>query len=461
MRLLSLAMLFCLISDTSFAQSKIINEFGKDVVKLTDLSDTSGYAQVFGLVSTDESECHLDSIIEEHDGNPNHRFYYHYDSNGNIVEFITQSWNGLTSQNGYRYSHSYNSDGLETQELRQVWSMSESQWQNDLRYTSVYNPLGKRIEYKMEFWNGNEYVNSELQIHNYSLDSQPLESVYQYWANGEWVGHVRYLFEYDQLGNLIIETRLDWDGNGYVNDKKTTSEYNSDNNLVSKIEQYWSSLNWVNYSRQTFQYTGEIVAVALTEDYNGMDWEPEYRVLYTYDQSFLLIEELHQWSDGLIFEDRYKNTYTYNSEGLMASWLREQSIPGVTNGWEYVDINTYAYDPFGNRTRLSFRAWNNGSWEPWQDYYYYFNCASTTIMEENPLTVASVYPNPAIDHVNINLVNVQQIRTINLIDISGKVIQKIPVTGTSVKIDLTCSSGVYLIEFIDSSRRHYQTLLVK
>lgn len=454
---------FVIISTIVLAQPQPqqILDSQSSLMSTSNMTFDAEHKAALSLAKTANTECLADSMYEFFDGEHDHRFYYQYDSNGNLLEFITQSRWSEGFRNGYRYSHTYNADGLETQELRLIWNTSSSSWNNDLRYTSVYNLQGNRIEYKMEVWNGMEYLNSDLEIHNYNQSGQLLESVFMDWANNAWEVHIRYLYEYDQNGNLITETLLDWNGTEYVNEKKTTSDYNASDEVISKLVQYWSGQEWFNHQRQTFEYNGELLGEVLFQDWTGTGWQPWYRVLNTYDQNGLLLEELHQSSDGLTFEDRYKHTHTYNSQGSMTSFLREQSNSGSPAVWEYIDVYLYNYDQFGNRTEISYRDWYGQSWGPWYEYHYYFSCYSTALNEAQSKEDFTIYPNPTSGQVFIRLEKNSDFHSINLIDLSGKLLKTTPVNKPLLQLNLSAPSGIYLLELRSSSGSRYQKLLLE
>lgn len=454
-------LLLVLIGTNVLAQPQRIEDSPSSLLSIAHLTFDAEHKAVLASTKAAETECLVDSMLEYFDGVLHHRFYYQYDANGRLLDFITQSRDFQGFRNGYRYSHTYNVEGLETQELRLIWNTASASWNNDLRYSSVYNPQGNRIEYKMEVWNGTEYLNSDLEIHNYNQSGQLLESVLMSWADNSWEGHARYLYEYDQNDNLITETLLDWDGTGFVYYQKTMNEYNASNNLESTLEQYWLGQEWVNHKLQTLQYDGELLEELLIEDYNGSNWEPDYRIIYTRDQNGLLLEELHQIVDGLTFIGRYKHTHTYNPEGLMVSFLREQNIIGVTNGWESIDMHIYEYDQLGNRTKDSYREWYGDTWSPWYEYEYYFGCNATAIKEHQVEESIAIYPNPTTGQIFIQLEENSDIRSVNLIDISGKVLKTTPVNGSLLQMNLSASPGIYLVELQNPSGNQYQKLLLE
>ena len=79
-------LVLCLIGTSSFSQNALVRN---------PLADGSHLSE-----RTATNECLLDSVLEYYEGSPSYRWLYQYDADGNLIEMVTQSWNGVTATNG-------------------------------------------------------------------------------------------------------------------------------------------------------------------------------------------------------------------------------------------------------------------------------------------------------------------------------------------------------------------------
>ncbi len=89
------------------------------------------------------------------------------------------------------------------------------------------------------------------------------------------------------------------------------------------------------------------------------------------------------------------------------------------------------------------------------------NNTQTNITNTVDNTQISLYPNPATDFLNINIINSLGTNEINLFTINGKLLQKQTTNNSNSKIDLTnLSPGTYIIR-IKSGNYNYQQKIIK
>lgn len=84
---------------------------------------------------------------------------------------------------------------------------------------------------------------------------------------------------------------------------------------------------------------------------------------------FLLIEVLHQSSDGSSWLDTDKHSYTYDRNNNLLE-MHHQFWDG--NSWMNTNLHSYQYDRNNNKTQYVYQGWENGMWKGiWKISYTY------------------------------------------------------------------------------------------
>jgi len=149
-------------------------------------------------------------------------------------------------------------------------SFEDSIWQNQYRYSYIYDSFGNNIEYIVEAWFENNWEKSSKYTFSYNSNNNWIENVIYIW-NNEWKPYHKYERSYQ------------------------------DENLIEEIEYYWSD------STNSFEYT--------------------FKKDFLYEQSLLKEEHWSYYSDSLsswinfiMFNSNYNN-YNYLDERIKYYWL--------------------------------------------------------------------------------------------------------------------------------------------
>ncbi|HBN05966.1 MAG TPA: hypothetical protein DD434_09295, partial [Bacteroidales bacterium] len=98
------------------------------------------------------------------------------------------------------------------------------------------------------------------------------------------------------------------------------------------------------------------------------------------------------------------------------------------------------------------------------DIYGAFVPSSASILD--PIGLASdnclVYPNPAIDYLDISLLNNKKIKLINLYDVFGKRLISQSFNQENLRIDISkLSSGMYFVELTNGINKGIKKIVIK
>lgn len=90
-------------------------------------------------------------------------------------------------------------------------------------------------------------------------------------------------------------------------------------------------------------------------------------------------------------------------------------------------------------------------------------CAATSLTSKEQINRIEIYPNPVSNYINIE--NLKNCSTINIIDINGKLIKKVDASTSenNIKVNLNLIDGIYFIKFLNSSGQQINSkkLIVK
>jgi hypothetical protein len=221
---------------------------------------------------------------------------YVYDSNGNLTEQVTQTYDDATSEwvDWRMYLTTYDSNGEEIEDLRQDWDAAGSAWVNGVRTVTMFTP--------------NSATPSEV------------DEVDQMWdvAGGAWVNEDRNTVVFVPNGSQpteVVDTDQTWDptangGQGdWLNEDRDLTMLES-NRPVSSLRQTWDAA-WVDDERGTFGYDeNDLIVSALTENWDGAGWVNESRLLQKYKDSESTAVESDEVAQSLQLHSNYPNPFS-------------------------------------------------------------------------------------------------------------------------------------------------------
>lgn len=244
----------------------------------------------------------IDSIIYRSSPDSKGKVTFAYDNEGKIIFFtffsriINDVW-----ENSLRVSHIYDSSGNVIQALHESWS--NSNWESFIKESFTYDNNGKLVLHLIQFKN-----------------------------EGVWVDDLKISNEYDPQGNLCISILKRWIDSDWVNSTKVMREYNPNGLMAFGTFQIWNGNDWQNYALSVFEYDDDWqLSLILGELWNGNSWDYYVRIKFTYNllplQTTGVIDDWqnNQWNTS----ERY--VYSYNEDNYFISGVYEY---WVNNKWE-------------------------------------------------------------------------------------------------------------------------------
>ena len=334
------------------------------------------------------------------------RSTYTHDSNGNVLNITSDSWNaGTNSWDNLSIStNTLNSDGTIKETLTQAWDAASSSWMNASNTIFTYNATKKKLTETSQIWLGVAWQDYSTTTYTYN-------------------GNDLLITEVNQISNFLTP--------GLVNSSQTTYTYNSDGTLNQSVDQTWNALNqWVNSTRNTNTYNA---SKQLTSSL-GENW---------------LVDA---WSNDS------RSTFTYNAAGSISESLEEKWL---NNAWVNTSQNMFSYNTNNDILQIVTQDWNTtlAQWD--NKIRTTLNYNSTGI---DPVKLAGtstiVYPNPFEDQLTIQSVSLDE-HLIQVFNAAGQIINEFNTNQTATILNLSwLKKGVYFMK-IKSSQNEQTIKLVK
>jgi len=271
----------------------------------------------------------------------------------------------------YKEYYTYDSENKRLISLKIKKPISNTNWENDFRYTSTYDDNNTLITYLKEKWNGN-WINYRLSTYTRDGAGNTLTNLYQKWDSsvGIWINSSSGIYTYDGNGNRLTSLTKHWDSNTgvWTNYWSATYTYDGIGNLLTFSDKDWNSSKgiWINHWRRIYTYdSGGNLLTFLAETWENIAgiWEPTGLTTYTYNDSGNLLTDLSEkWdSDAEIWVNNDRETYTYNnSENMLSDFSEKWNVD--SSKWVNDKRYTYTYDNSGNILTDFFEDWRNNTY---------------------------------------------------------------------------------------------------
>lgn len=212
-----------------------------------------------------------------------------FDVNNNPLTYTHQSSsNGVSWENEYIYSMSYNEDNLDTATLFQVWDGTS--WFNSSYETYSYNSNGLVDIYKNYGYdvNGIDTFLVQHALYTYDLSNNLTFGLGQ-WANedGSFTNSEQESFVYDVNNNLIYSFYEYYLDDEWRPGQEETSTYNSDNVKESAVSLYWmgGTLSNIDSTHYYIQSTTSIYEVAVESNLSSIYPNPANEKFTVYSKN--------------------------------------------------------------------------------------------------------------------------------------------------------------------------------
>lgn len=312
---------------------------------------------------------------------PSNQDLYQYDTDGRVASRTRRSWNNDTqsySTARSRSSYTYDAQGRIQTAHWQSWDDAAQAFAIGSRTVYTWNDAGELLT-KM----------------SYS------------WQNGDWLlaASLERTFESGVALEELSKRRDNTTGllTNYI---RMLFEYDDQQRVIQRIHQQWDidHARWLNVTRSTISYTG-FTRTSRGDLYNNDAWQPLSIHFTLYNEQFQILEE----SNALVGSDARplgRHFYTYNTQGYLIEKLSEFFDP-FTDMWRMNARIVYEVDGDGDILESRWQELDLLSQELANTTRIVHTYAPAVGIADAPLVRPfsfSLYPNPAPNHVTLEVV---------------------------------------------------------
>lgn len=257
------------------------------------------------------------AFYPSHEEKSVHTYSYRYDSNQNLVEYVSDDEYGLlTTYYGY------------DEENRPIWRYYEPEGLSTVEYDAAGNVIKRFSEYTGTTEEYEYDANNNLIKTTYSYDEEITLIVYnEYNSRGELIKTTKDLFP----GQTVITYTYDENGNLFVRDTL------QDNGINIRDEYEYDENN--NCTKAT---------------YYRSSWGGSCNIYYwEYDEHGNMTRETHKREDGTVY---YVCTYTYDEKGNWTQKITEMDGDTYQTIQEY-DANGNVLKSIGDFVTTEYSGW--------------------------------------------------------------------------------------------------------
>ncbi|MBN2789695.1 MAG: hypothetical protein JXR69_05870 [Candidatus Delongbacteria bacterium] len=153
--------------------------------------------------------------------------------------------------NDNRVEYEYDSNGNLLNELYQTWN--NNAWENTNKIRYLLDDNGNILKVLWQLWIGNEWANSART--NYTLDykGNRIKEIYEIWTDDSWKDSTRTNCTLNNDGKLLIETSEQFNNDKWTNSIKTEYTYDNDGNLQSFKKFVWDYYMKVKWDKPSWK----------------------------------------------------------------------------------------------------------------------------------------------------------------------------------------------------------------
>jgi len=399
---------------------------------------------------------------------------YSYNMAGKAFQIITKSA-AEENQELVTSTYSPNPYGLETERTTQIWD--NSNWENQSKYTWVYNSYNAVVEGRIFLWQNNAW-----------LPSGGYQSEYSYYAEKILSETTKY-FDI-QIMNFVYSTKVIY-------------TYDTNDHMTKMLNQVWTGNQWENESDQTYVWNSNLITEVLFRSYsNGILVDSsryidvQWHELQSVNGAFegLFQSYTRQITDNGNWVNQSKYQWEYDQFDGYSETV--QVYEPETNTWYYDGRYSEFYDSYHNYTGNRYELWDNGwelmselkivylydgnnnlvvkIWQQWDgDDEAFTNTAKAefsnfvTLSEvyNNTTSYIKVFPIPAHDYICIETPETQLQSSelgYTLYDITGKSVIGKTILEAKENIDISSlGAGMYVIRVTDCNGTIFTTKFLK
>lgn len=182
-----------------------------------------------------------------------------YDANHNRLSWIYQQWVAGNWENNYEYLYTYNVTNYVTSIIEKYWDIDSVNWMNSSQTFNGYDGSNNLVNSLTQLWDGLNWFNDHQYSDTFDGSNNMTSEIYQIWDGLAWKYIMRSLFSYDGNNNQSNWTSQNWDSTAWLNNFRYNNAFDGNDNRIYSVYQSWNSGAWVNSDSTFFYYSMHVI----------------------------------------------------------------------------------------------------------------------------------------------------------------------------------------------------------
>ncbi|MEA4936440.1 MAG: T9SS type A sorting domain-containing protein [Paludibacter sp.] len=390
---------------------------------------------------------------------------------GLITETVMSDWeydmfsgtNTLTSKD--KQSFTYDTNNNVTEKLTQSWDFTAESWKNAGKYTYAYDIKGNIL---VETWYENYIPETQtwvaLRKFEYTYDEEDNQVSYAFynWMSdtNSWRLGTKNEYDENENGEVILDAYTSWNDflNKEVIDHKKQKVYDNHGNLVMELTinsnvyfdgtQYYLTV-YGDKQEYVFDANNRLTS-QIWYDYTNDQFVGSEKYIYSYDSNHpeaMSTETSYKWNaTNNVWDLNTRGELTYNfevpkSEILLPFGEEEESSREVRMYFNFMPLE------------FTGSEWNaaTSTWDLSEKTVVYYALSEFSSTDNINADKWAVYPNPVSDYVSVKLpVDASQAQ-FKIFDVQGRVVTEKNITDGTL-VDLSgLVNGMYFYQIMTAS----------
>ena len=339
----------------------------------------------------------------------------------------------------------------------------DGSWVNELRWVSIFNSDGVRIEVLRQFWNGSEWIVDDGFLYEYYATGELKSVLGRGWDGQNWRDGFLESYEYTQSGLRTLHLFQWWDGWQWVNQTRDIKSYDGEK-IISHIYQKAASAqqNWTNDLKREYEYPNDSTDITYVSFWQDSIWDISLRDFNSYDKQDNLIRSVGQRFEDSTWVNIGMGTFEYNLDNQQTLDSNFQ-----WNGQEFVKISDIitTYTSRGNMLSETVKEWQGADYRIKSirnNIYETISSDEDLIYNEKELVI---YPNPSSgEFILTHPTGIKPNTIIQIFTMDGTIVFEKEISESQEQLDMNLNhfqSGTFVIRYIHGLQSEMSILVIQ
>lgn len=178
------------------------------------------------------------------------RRLFYYNAQGYVDTEIFQVNKNGTWEDRTRYQSTYPPNAI----IQTIYSWDNNVWKENSRTSDTYDSNGNLVQGLSEVWDGTSWEKHTLYFSSYNTAGNPLQILSQQWNETFWNNHFLHSYSYDAEGKLIHRVIKKWMDGAWELSFQQSHEYDTESDLINSRSEDWNGTTWKTKNYVRYHY---------------------------------------------------------------------------------------------------------------------------------------------------------------------------------------------------------------